>query len=81
MQMLVAPTEGDLQSSVQIGDCCVAANEQAAPDQWADAPQDDTELVDDGIGCARRVRHLAIMAGAPGSPVVPVTFFRGDRAG
>jgi hypothetical protein len=37
VQVLVAPAQGDLQRGMQVGDGAVAADEQTAPDQWADA--------------------------------------------
>jgi transposase-like protein len=61
MQMRLAPAEGDLQRSVQVGNGAVASNEQASPDQRADAAQDDAQLVTDGFGCRVRFRHAAIV--------------------
>ena len=36
IEMLIAPTQCDLQDDVEIGDSLVATDEQATPDQWAD---------------------------------------------
>jgi hypothetical protein len=69
MQMLVAPSKGDLQRSVQIGDAALAANEQASPDQRADAPQDDAKRMDRGSERRRWLRHLVIVAHVPRSPL------------
>jgi hypothetical protein len=48
VQMLVGPAKSRLQRRVQIGDGCVAADEQPAPDQRADTAQDHAELEDGG---------------------------------
>jgi hypothetical protein len=48
IEMLVSPTQGQLQCGVQSGDGCIATNEQAPPDQGADATQDDAQLVHAG---------------------------------
>jgi|SRR6266851_7189490 len=61
MEMLAAPPEGYLQRSVEVGNAAVTSNEQAAPDQRADAAQDDAQLVHDGFGGHVRFRHAAIV--------------------
>ena len=71
VQVLVGPAQDSLQSVVEIGDGAVAANEQAAPDQRADAAQDDAQLVHHRVGVRGRLRHCAIMEPAAISPVVP----------
>ena len=37
VQVLVGPPKRELEGGVEISDRAVTANEQAAPDQWADA--------------------------------------------
>ncbi len=71
VQVLVGPAQHSLASGVEIGDGTVAANEQAAPDQRADAAQDDAQLVHHRFGVRGRLRHCAIMASAAVSPVAP----------
>jgi hypothetical protein len=50
VQMVTGPAEGDLENIVKAGHGGVAADEQAPPDQRADSPQHDAQLVD-GQGC------------------------------
>ncbi len=53
VQVLVAPTQGDLEGGVEVGDAAVAADKESAPDQGADAAQHDAELVDEGTSGRR----------------------------
>ena len=41
MQMLITPSQHDLQDGMEVCQCSVAADEQAAPDEGTDASQDD----------------------------------------
>ena len=50
VQVLGAPAQSDLQrGGMQVGEGAVAADTQPAPDQWADAAQDDAQLVHDWL--------------------------------
>jgi hypothetical protein len=50
VQVLVAPAQSDLQrGGMQVGEAGVAADKQPAPGQWADAAQDDAQLVHDWL--------------------------------
>jgi len=80
MQMLVAPTKGYLPRSVQVGDGAVSTNEQSAPDQRADAAQDDAQLVHTASGGGIRLRHLGIMARLAPSPVAPSPSLQATRS-
>jgi len=62
VQVLIAPAQYSLKGGVEIGDGAVAPDEQAAPDQRADAAQNDAKLVHHGLEVRGRLRHLAIMA-------------------
>jgi hypothetical protein len=42
VQMLITPSQHDLQDRVEVRQCGVAADEQAAPDEGADAPRKTT---------------------------------------
>ena len=71
---VAAPTKGYLQGSVQVGDGAVAADEQASPDQRANAAQDDAQLVHEGSGRRRRLghpRHHGARPSLTGSPSSP----------
>ena len=46
VQVLITPGKYDLQDRVEVRQGCVAADEQAAPDQRTDASKDNAELVD-----------------------------------
>ena len=46
VQMLIGPTDGDLQYLVELSHCTVATHEKPSPDQGADAAQDCSQLVD-----------------------------------
>ena len=54
IQMLAAPVKDDLEDRMQVRQGCVAADEEAAPDQRTDLTQDNTQLIDTG-----RFRWLA----------------------
>jgi hypothetical protein len=71
VQVLVGPAQHSLKGVVEIGDGAVAANQQAAPNKRADAPQDDAQLVHHWLGVRVRLRHCAIMTPAATSPVAP----------
>jgi hypothetical protein len=45
IQVGIAPTHGDLNGVMEVGDGVVAPQEQSTPDHRADAAQDDLELV------------------------------------
>ena len=65
MEMLVAPAQGELKGGVEVGNGTVAGDQEAAPDQRADAPQDDAELVGQGGGGREGFGHPAILTQAP----------------
>jgi hypothetical protein len=69
MEMLITPAQGCLQCGMQVGDAAVAADEQPSPDQRADAAQDHSKLVHDGLDVRGGLRHRAIIAPLPSSPV------------
>jgi hypothetical protein len=46
VQVLVSPAQGELEGGMQVGNGGVAANQQAAPDQRADAAEHDPQLDD-----------------------------------
>src|SRR5438876_9600564 len=69
--MLVAPTKGHLQHSVQVSNGAVTPHEQAPPDQRADAAEHNSKLVHHGLGVRGGFRHRAIIAPAATSPVAP----------
>src|SRR5881227_2696698 len=71
VQVLVGPAQHALEGGVEIGDGAVAANQQTAPDQRANAAQVDAQLVHHRLGVRGRLRHCAIMASVAFSPVVP----------
>jgi hypothetical protein len=71
VRVLVAPAQSDLQGGMQVGDGAVAADEQTALDQWADAAQHDAQWVHDGLGAREGFRHRAIIADLAASPVAP----------
>ena len=75
VQVLIAPAQRKLKGGVEIGDGAVAANEQAAPDQRADAAQDDAQLVHHRLRVRGRLRHFAIMPSVALTPVVPLPRF------
>ena len=60
VEVVVAPVEDELQGGVKFGDRAVAADQDPAPDQRADAVQHHPELVDDRTG-RRGFRHPAIL--------------------
>ena len=46
VQMFVAPIKEELEHEVELGQRGVAPHQEAAPDEGADASQDDTQLID-----------------------------------
>jgi hypothetical protein len=75
VKVLITPAESCLRSGMQVGQGTVAADEQPAPDQRADVPQDDVQLVDHRLGDRGRRRHRAIITPLPNSPVAsPLVF-------
>jgi hypothetical protein len=46
VQVLIVPTEGDLQCLMELSDRAIAAHQKASPYQRADAAQDHPQLVD-----------------------------------
>jgi hypothetical protein len=75
VEVLVAPVQSDLQRGMQVGSGAVATDEQSAPDQWADAAQDDAQLVHDRLGDREALRHRVIIAALAVSPVALPRFF------
>ena len=75
VKVLVAPVQSDLQRGMQVGNGAVAADEQSAPDQWADATQDDAQLVHDRLTVRKEHRHRVIIAALALSPVALPRFF------
>jgi hypothetical protein len=49
MQMFVAPLEDDLNHAVELSQSRVALDQKATPDEWTNASQDDTQLIDVGV--------------------------------
>ena len=48
VQMLITPGKQDLQDGVEMRQRGLATDKHPAPDEWADASQDDPQLVDAG---------------------------------
>jgi hypothetical protein len=46
MQMFIAPGKQDLQKRMEVCQSGIAVHQHPTPDEWADATQDDTQLVD-----------------------------------
>jgi hypothetical protein len=46
VQMLVTPGKQDLQDGMEMCQGRLTLDKDTAPDEWTDAPEDDTELVD-----------------------------------
>jgi hypothetical protein len=46
VQMVITPSEQDLQDGVEMRQRGLATYKHPAPDEWADAAQDDPQLVD-----------------------------------
>ena len=49
VQVVVAPIKEDLEHEVELGQRGVAPHLESAPDEGADASQDDTQLIDVGM--------------------------------
>src|SRR6266446_9700000 len=49
MPMFVAPLEDDLNHAVELSQRRVASDQKATPDEWTNASQDDTQLIDVGV--------------------------------
>jgi hypothetical protein len=62
VQMLATPREGDVQDVVEMLKRRVARDEEAAPDERADASQDDTQLIDIGLWRSGRQYHALSIA-------------------
>jgi hypothetical protein len=61
VQMLATPLEGDLQNVVEVSQKGIAMYEEAAPDERADASQDDAQLIDGRqCGTGRQARALSV---------------------
>ena len=60
--MLATPREGDVQDVVEMLKRRVARDEEAAPDERADASQDDTQLIDIGLWRSGRQYHALSIA-------------------
>ena len=70
MQMFVTPGKHDLQERMQVREGHSTLDKHSAPDEWADALEDDVELVDAercGRGChALRVAlRIVPLKGSP----------------
>jgi hypothetical protein len=46
VEVCVAPREEDLEHQVELGQGGIAADQEATPDERADAAQDDAQLID-----------------------------------
>jgi hypothetical protein len=46
VQMLVTPGKQDLEDGMELRQGNMAGHQHLTPDEWTDAPEDDTELVD-----------------------------------
>jgi hypothetical protein len=49
VQMLIAPVKADLEDRVELSKGGIAADEETAPDEWANAAQDAPQLIDAGL--------------------------------
>jgi hypothetical protein len=70
VQMVITPSEQDLQDGVEMRQRGLATYKHPAPDEWADAAQDDPQLVDvERYGICRHtlsVTHsLVLLKGFP----------------
>ena len=70
MQMLVTPGKQDLQDGMEVRQGRIAAHQHATPDEWADAAQDDAELVDaewcgSGSHALRVAQSIVPLKGSP----------------
>jgi hypothetical protein len=70
VQMLVTPGKQDLQDGMEMRQGGIAGHQHPTPDEWTDAAQDDTELVDTercGSGChaLRVAQDLVPLKGSP----------------
>ena len=59
MQMLVTPGKQDLQDRMEVRQGCLIVYKHLTPDEWADATQDNTQLID-AQGCGRGRHALRI---------------------
>jgi hypothetical protein len=62
VQMLATPREGDVQDVMEMRERRVARDEEAAPDERADASQDDTQLIESGPWRRGRRYHALSIA-------------------
>jgi hypothetical protein len=62
VQMLATPCEGDLQDVVEMRERRVARDEEVAPDERADASQNNTQLIDSGPWRSGRRYHALSIA-------------------
>ena len=53
VEMLVAPVKDDLEDNMEGREGGIAADEASAPDERTDLAQDDTQLIDVGMGWLR----------------------------
>jgi hypothetical protein len=79
VQVLVTPGQSRLQGGMQVGEGVVAADEQAPPDQKADAAKDDAQLVDNGLVGRFRFRHVLIVRPDSSRPRLPRFFHSRTR--
>jgi hypothetical protein len=71
MQMLIAPGKQDLQKRMEVCQGGIAVHQHPTPDEWADATQDDTQLVDaercsSNSHALRVAQSLVPLKGVPG---------------
>ena len=50
VEVFVTPRETELEHEVQLGQRGVTSDQEATPDKWTDASQDDTQLTDVWMG-------------------------------
>src|SRR5262245_5549141 len=70
VEVFVAPRETELEHEVQLGQRGIASDQEATPDEWTDASQDNAQLIDVWMGLllvhAQSVRrHTPSFKGSP----------------
>src|SRR5215510_6428858 len=70
VEVFVTPRETELEHEVQLGQRGVTSDKESTPDEWTDASQDDTQLIDVWMGLllchAQSVRrHTPCFKGSP----------------
>ena len=71
MQMLITPGKQDLQQRMEVRQGGIAVHQHPTPDEWTDATQDDTQLVDaercsSNSHALRVAQSLVPLKGSPG---------------